>query len=98
MMNLNTQGPKAPGDPVAGMDQWTLKREVTHILNRACEDAQFCQELLEKGVDALEDYPLPHEAKAAIASGDLQWLNDNVGELTQKQLVFIYKRHGDSIW
>lgn len=74
------------------------KREVTRVLNRACEDPGFCQELLEKGIDALEEYRLSHAAKAAIASGDLQWLNDNVGELTQKQLLFIHKRHGASIW
>jgi hypothetical protein len=38
------------------------------------------------------------EAKAAIASGDLKWINENVGELTQKQLMFIYKRLEREAW
>jgi len=47
---------------------------------------------MENGSVALENYTLSSEAKAAIASGDLKWINENVGELTQKQLMFIYKR------
>jgi hypothetical protein len=47
---------------------------------------------------ALDDYHLSNEAKAAIASGDLKWINENVGELTQKQLMFIYKRLEREAW
>ena len=36
--------------------------------------------------------------KAAIVSGDLKWINENVGELTQKQLMFIYKRLEREAW
>ncbi len=68
------------------------KREVIRALNRTSEDSQFWNALMEFGSAALEDYCLSNEAKAAIVSGDLKWINDHVGELTRKQLGFIYKR------
>jgi hypothetical protein len=53
---------------------------------------------METGTTALESYNLSNEARAAIASGDLKWINENVGELTQKQLMFIYKRLEREAW
>jgi len=74
------------------------KREVTQVLNRSAEDTDFWTDLMETGSEALVDYELSMEAKAAIASGDLRWINENVGELTQKQLMFIYKRLEREAW
>ena len=74
------------------------KREVLQVLNRTAEDRYFWRELMENGSNALEDYHLSMQAKAAIASGDLKWINENVGELTQKQLMFIYKRLEREAW
>ncbi len=74
------------------------KREVIHALNRTAEDGVFWRDLMENGTIALENYDLSNEAKAAIASGDLKWINENVGELTQKQLMFIYKRLEREAW
>ena len=74
------------------------KREVIQALNRTAEDADFWHDLMENGSIALNEYQLSNEAKAAIASGDLKWINENVGELTQKQLMFIYKRLEREAW
>ena len=74
------------------------KREVLGVLSRTAEDADFWGDLMKKGSLALADYKLSGEAKAAIASGDLKWINENVGELTQKQLMFIYKRLEREAW
>jgi len=74
------------------------KRQVIQVLNRTSEDADFWRNLMENGSDALEGYHLSGEAKAALAGGDLKWLNANVGELTQKQLMFIYKRLEREAW
>ena len=68
------------------------------VLNRTSEDREFWRELMEKGSEALGAYDLTTEAKGAIASGDLKWINENVGELTQKQLRFIYKRLEREAW
>ena len=74
------------------------KREVLGVLSRTAEDLDFWRDLMENGSLALADYKLSGEAKAAIASGDLKWINENVGELTQKQLMFIYKRQEREAW
>ena len=68
------------------------------VLNRTTEDSRFWITLMEKGSDALKGYTLTSRAKSAIASGDLRWINENVGELTQKQLMFIYKRLEREAW
>ena len=74
------------------------RREVLGVLSRTAEDLDFWRDLMENGSVALADYELSSEAKAAIASGDLKWINQNVGELTQKQLMFIYKRLECEAW
>ncbi|MBW1785881.1 MAG: response regulator [Deltaproteobacteria bacterium] len=74
------------------------QREVIGVLNRTSEDPEFWRELMERGSEALEEYDLTMEAKGAIASGDLKWINENVGELTQKQLRFINKRLEREAW
>jgi DNA-binding response OmpR family regulator len=79
-------------------DRLIQKREVSQILNRTAEDSDFWKDLMENGSIALEGYQLSTEARAAIVSGDLKWINENVGELTQKQLMFISKRLEREAW
>ena len=74
------------------------KREVIRVLNRTAEDDIFWNDLMEVGSEALEEYKLSTEAKAAIVSGDLKWINEHIGELTQKQLMFIYRRLEREAW
>jgi DNA-binding response OmpR family regulator len=74
------------------------KREVIKVLNRTTEDDKFWLNLMEQGSKALGDYALSSVAKSAIASGDLQWMNENIGELTQKQLMFVYGRLEREAW
>ena len=38
------------------------------------------------------------EAKAAIVSGDLAWINKNIGPLSKEQLAFLYKRLEREAW
>jgi YesN/AraC family two-component response regulator len=74
------------------------RREVLRVLSRTAEDLDFWRDLMENGSLALMDFRLSDDAKAAIAAGDLKWINENVGELTQKQLMFIYKRLEREAW
>ncbi len=96
---LLTVAPETTGG-IAGEAEKNLiqKREVIQALNRTAEDWDFWRDLMENGSKALENYDLSLEAKAAVASGDLKWINENVGELTQKQLMFIYKRLEREAW
>ncbi len=74
------------------------KKEVTRVLDRTSQDADFWRALMETGSKALEGYRLSAEAKAAIVCGDLRWIKEHVGELTEEQLMFIYKRLEREAW
>ena len=73
----------------SGVDQEALKREVFRVLNRTSEDQEFRRTLVEMQTEALDAYKLSPEAVTAILSGDLPWLNEHIGDLTQKQLRFV---------
>ena len=79
-------------------DRLIQKSEVIAVLNRASEDLTFWRDLMERGSQALEGYHLSLRAKAAIVSGDLNWIRQHVGELTKEQLRFIYKRLEREAW
>jgi glycine cleavage system H lipoate-binding protein len=70
-------------------DREGLKREVFRVLSRTAEDREFRGALMDMQTEALEAYNLSVEAKTAILSGDLTWLNEHIGDLTQKQLKFV---------
>ena len=74
------------------------KEEVARVLERAYQNGEFWLELMENGSEALKEFRLSRKAKAAILSGDLEWIRKNVGELTEEQLMFIYKRLEREAW
>ena len=74
------------------------RQEVIRVLERAHQNRAFWRDLVEKGSEALRDYRLSSNAKAAIVSGDLKWIQENVGELTEDQLLFIYRRLEGEVW
>ena len=74
------------------------KQEVLKVLTRAGQDDAFWLDLLENGSAALKDYQLSSRAKAAIVSGDLNWLNRQVGSLTEKQLAWVKARLAMERW
>ena len=90
--------PEAKTSDVIPMEKVIQKREVIRVLNRTNEDVAFSGNLLEGPADSLKEYHLSWEAKAAITSGDLKWIKHNVGDLTEKQLTFIYKRLQREAW
>jgi DNA-binding NtrC family response regulator len=75
---------------ISETDRLIQKKEVLHVLDRTSEDLAFCHDLMKKGTEVLVEYALSDEAKEAIATGDLDWINTNVGELTQKQLKYVF--------
>ena len=79
-------------------DKLIQKHEVTMVLDRTRLDEDFWKALMERGSEVLEGYRMSTEAKAAIASGDLQWLREHIGTLSDEQLRFIYKRLEREAW
>jgi DNA-binding response OmpR family regulator len=79
-------------------DRLIQREEVIRILDRAYQNQDFWRELMENGSESLQNYRLSRAAKAAILSGDLKWIRENVGELTEEQLLFIYSRLQREAW
>lgn len=79
-------------------DRLIQREEVIRVLDKAYQNHTFWVELMENGSDALQDYRLSRTAKAAILSGDLNWIRDNVGELSEQQLLFIHSRLQREAW
>lgn len=79
-------------------DRLIQKEEVIRVLERASADSSFWSDLMERGSKALGSFHLSTQAKAAIVSGDLNWIKKHVGELTHAQLLFIYKRLEKEVW
>jgi DNA-binding NtrC family response regulator len=73
-------------------------QEVIRVLERAYQNKAFWRDLMENGSEALRDYRLSHNAKAAIVSADLNWIRENVGELTEEQLLFVHRRLEREAW
>jgi len=82
----------------AEQERLIQKQEVVRVLDRTSRDAAFWRGLMERGSETLADYQLSSEAKAALVSGDLRWIRDNIGEMTLEQLMFIYKRLEREAW
>jgi DNA-binding response OmpR family regulator len=74
------------------------KREVAQVLERTAEDRGFWMDLMRQGSFALGGYRISNEAKAAIISGDLLWIKEHVGELSEKQLRWILSRLEMESW
>ena len=74
------------------------KKEVIRVLDRTTKDEKFWRMLMESPSEVLKEYHLSSEARAAIASGDLDWIKNNVGELSKDQLMFIYKTLEREVW
>ena len=84
-----TKGPK-PVKIEAGM--------VRQILKRASTDQDFAQQLLYEGSHVLSGFPLSSQAKAAIVSGDIVWVEKECGELTPTERDWLERRLQAEIW
>lgn len=55
--------------------------EILRVLKRAALDDDFVAQLTHQGGRALRGYNLSREAKAALLSGDVAWVEARVGRL-----------------
>jgi hypothetical protein len=72
--------------------------EVRRVLERASRDAGFAARLLEQDSNVFEDYEVPSEARAALLSGDIRWIEEHVGKLTESQKAWLKRRLEQESW
>ena len=81
--------------PYHGEDE---REEVLRVLERAAADEGFIAALTDRGAEALEGYALSPEARAALLSGDLAWVESCVGRLDDRLRTWLECRLQQEIW
>lgn len=74
------------------------EKEMLKVLERAASDSEFIANLLYQGADALEEYDLTGPEKLAILTGDIEWIEEQIGSLTANQKRWLEQRLSAEIW
>jgi DNA-binding NtrC family response regulator len=74
------------------------KEEMIKVLERAASDSKFIANLLYHGVEALEEYDLTGPEKLALLTGDIEWIEKNIGTLKPNQKLWLEQRLSAEIW
>jgi DNA-binding NtrC family response regulator len=74
------------------------KEEMIKVLERAASDSAFFTNLLEYATDALEEYDLTGPEKLALLTGDVEWIEEEIGPLTRSQRRWLDLRRSAEIW
>ena len=74
------------------------KDEVIKVLERASSDSEFLDNLLYKGAEALDEYNLTGPEKLALLTGDIEWIEKYIGQLTPTQRCWLEQRLSAEIW
>ena len=72
--------------------------EILKILDRTDKDNDFVANLFYYGSEALEEYNLTSAEKLAILTGDIKWLEKNIGELKPNHKRWLEQRLSAEIW
>ena len=72
--------------------------EMRRVLERAADDNGFIAELTYRGAKALEGYKLTMQAKAALLSGDIRWVEARLGKLSDRLRIWLDCRLAQEIW
>lgn len=68
------------------------------VLERAATDKEFFADLIEQAVDALDSYELTGPEKLALLTGDITWIEEQIGPLTREQRRWLDLRRSAEIW
>jgi hypothetical protein len=68
------------------------------VLARARDDTKFLAKLADNPNQALKTYNLTPEAKAALESGDVRWLESRVGMLDEPLRTWLISRLSQEKW
>ena len=71
---------------------------ILDVLDRASRDDHFVAQLTHRGLEALAQYDLTWQEKAALLSGDIRWIEAHVGELDERQRTWLECRLEQEIW
>lgn len=87
-------------DPIAKIPEFKVSavKAVLSVLDRATQDNVFFARLAENPVEALKEYDLTAEEKAAIVSGDIRKIESWVGKLDERLRKWLIARLQQEKW
>jgi formylmethanofuran dehydrogenase subunit D len=87
-------------DPVAKIPEYKVSavNAVLAVLDRAAQDNNFLARLAESPAEALKDYNLTEEERAALASGDIRQIESWVGKLDERLKTWLVLRLSQEKW
>ena len=68
------------------------------VLAKARDDGHFLARLAEDPAEALKDYDLTSEEKAALSSGDIRWIESKLGTLGEPLRTWLTARLAQEKW
>lgn len=74
------------------------KEVLVTVLERAATDTEFFTELIEQAADALDSYELTSAEKLALLTGDITWIEEQIGPLSREQRRWLDLRRSAEIW
>ena len=74
------------------------RAEMIKVLERAASDREFFTNLLEQAADALDGYDLTGPEQLALLTGDIEWIEEQIGPLTPSQRRWLDLRRSAEIW
>jgi len=74
------------------------KEAVLAVLKRAADDESFLAQLADGVAGVLEGYDLTTEERAALASGDIVYIEASVGKLDQRLSTWLRCRLEQEKW
>jgi formate/nitrite transporter len=95
---LNSIFARRPATQLAAAQVNPETDALVRVLAKARDDNAFLARLTENSHKALEGYNLSPEAKAALASGDVRWLESRVGVLDQPLKTWLESRLSQEKW
>jgi hypothetical protein len=81
-----------------GRDRTVEAKEILKVLKRAATDDGFIARLTNQGSKALRGYHLSQQAKAALMSGDVRWIEARAGKLNKRLRTWFDCRLQQEIW
>lgn len=87
-------------DPSAKIPEFKVSavKAVLSVLDRASQDNEFMARLAASPAEALKEYDLTPEEKAAIASGDIRKIESWVGKLDDRLRTWLISRLQQESW
>jgi formate transporter len=73
-------------------------KAILAVLSKARDDTNFLAKLAEDPEQTLKDYDLTSEEKAALASGDIRWIESKLGTLDETLRTWLTARLAQEKW